>query len=379
MLAKYSFRKENTTMTERDSGAVNYSELDPFKIAAQRAAAATSGNLLNSGATEVFGTRGESAYVWEEAERYRAIVTEGLGTKNLVADAMRKITGRSHYDTIAQDTVAMIVNDLITCGALPEVVTAHFSVAESDWFNDVERANDLVNGWAYACDLARATWGPGETPALSGILQPGVIELSGSAVGSIYSKERLISTDKITEGDSIILLSSSGIHANGLTDARQVAANMPEGYSTLLADGRMYGEALLEPTPVYVESLIQLFDAGVFPHYAVNMTGHGWRKLMRANRNFSYVIDRLPKPQPEFEVIQEVSGKSDKKMYDTFNMGAGFAYFVAPEQADFAVEQIENAGFKAMIAGEVQSGPRQVILRLRPKDIVFEGDSLNIR
>jgi phosphoribosylformylglycinamidine cyclo-ligase len=377
MLANPLCKKENTTMTERDTGIVNYGELDPFKIAAQRAAAATSGNLLNSGATEVLGTRGESAYVWEEAERYRAIVTEGLGTKSLVADAMREITGRSHYDTIAQDTIAMIVNDLITSGALPEVVTAHFSVANSNWFNDRERSNDLVTGWAYACDLSRAAWGPGETPELNGILQPGVIELSGSAVGSIYPKDRLITSDNLQDGDSIILLSSSGIHANGLTDARQAAESLPQGYSTLLRDGRMYGEALLEPTRIYVESLIQLFDAGVLPHYAVNITGHGWRKLMRAKQSFSYVIDRISEPRAEFEEIQAWSDKSDKEMYGTFNMGAGFAYFIAPEQAEFAVKQIEEAGYQAMIAGEVQAGPKQVIIR--PKNITFEEHELNIR
>lgn len=365
-------------MTEinKESG-VNYGELDPFKILAQRAAASTSCNLLNSGGEEVLGTRGESAYVWEEAERYRAIVTEGLGTKNLVADAMREITGKTHYDTIAQDTVAMIVNDLITSGALPEVVTAHFSVAESSWFNDTGRAEDLVSGWAYACDLARAAWGPGETPALKGILQPGVIELSGSAVGSIYPKERLMTADKIKAGDSIILLFSSGIHANGLTDARQVPQSLLQGYATLLGDGRMYGEALLEPTIIYVESLIQLFSKGISPHYAVNMTGHGWRKLMRANRNFSYVIDDMPEPQPEFEVIQAWLGKSDKEMYSTFNMGAGFAYFVAPEQAEFAVRQIKDAGYDAMLAGLVHDGPRQVVIE--PKNIVFDAGSLNIR
>jgi phosphoribosylformylglycinamidine cyclo-ligase len=360
-----------------EHGAVNYSELDPFKIAAQRAAGGTAHNLRYFGYEEMIESRGESAYVWDEGEKYGAATPEGLGTKNLVADRMRQLTGRSNYDNVAQDTVAMIVNDIITVGALPKVVLSHWSVAESAWFNDTERANDLIRGWAEACNLAGATWGSGETPALKGILMPGTIELSGSAVGEIYPKDRYMKGDNVQPGDEIILLESSGIHANGLTDAREVSEKLPFNFATPLGDGRMYGEALLEPTPIYVDSLLSLFRAGLSPHYAVNMTGHGWRKLMRANKQLSYVIEQIPDPQPEFHMIQGYAGKTDEEMYRIFNMGAGFAYFVAAEQADFALEQIEAAGYRAIRAGYVKEGPKQVIIE--PKGIIFGADSLNIR
>ena len=101
-----------TGQTYADSG-VDYSAVDPIKVLAQKSAAATAGNLQNFGATEMAASRGESAYVWEEGDSYRSLVIEGLGTKNLVADAVRSFTGKTHYDTIAQDTIAMIVNDLI--------------------------------------------------------------------------------------------------------------------------------------------------------------------------------------------------------------------------------------------------------------------------
>ena len=95
---------------------VDYGSLDPAKLSAQRAAASTAGALARFGLAEVAGSRGESAYVWEEPDAYRAFVIEGLGTKNLVADAMRPITGRTYYDAVARDTVAMIVNDVIVVG-----------------------------------------------------------------------------------------------------------------------------------------------------------------------------------------------------------------------------------------------------------------------
>src|SRR5690349_18691280 len=113
---------EKDDPTTYASTGVNYADhLDPLKRLAQLRASATSENLKRFGMNEVEASRGESAYVWEEQDGYRAFVIEGLGTKNLVADEARKITGRTHYDDIAQDTVAMIVNDLIVVGAEPQV------------------------------------------------------------------------------------------------------------------------------------------------------------------------------------------------------------------------------------------------------------------
>jgi phosphoribosylformylglycinamidine cyclo-ligase len=144
-------------MTYASTG-VNYDTMDPFKRMAQLAAQETAGNIarLNGGEFREFKpSRGESAYLIENAESYLAHVEEGLGTKNLVADAMYTLTSKSYYDHIAQCTVAMIVNDLVTLGALPLSVAMHLAVGVSDWFNDENRTRDLVNGWKKACDLAR--------------------------------------------------------------------------------------------------------------------------------------------------------------------------------------------------------------------------------
>lgn len=360
-----------------EQSGVNYGDLDPFKIAAQRAAADTSVHLWHHRYKEVSASRGESAFVWDEGDGYGAMVTEGLGTKNLIADAVREITGKTHYDAIAQDTAAMILNDLVTVGAAPKVVMPHFSVADAKWFKDRERANDLVRGFRDACHMAKATWGGGETPALKDILQPGVIELSGSAVGEIKPKERLALSDKIEVGDSIIMLGSSGIHANGATLARAIAEELPEGYATKLDDGSAYGEALLKPTPIYAAAVEAVFRAGVDIHYMPNITGHGWRKLMRAERELGYRIDVVPEPQPIFRFIQEKSGNDDAEMYGNFNMGAGYAMFVPAKQTYMTLEALMDAGYPAMLAGQVINGPKQVIIR--PKGIIFGEDSLNLR
>ena len=319
-------------MTYAGSG-VDYGVLDPFKRRAQIAGRSTADVLRRLGVSEVEMSRGESAYLVETPESFLAHVEEGLGTKNLVADAMyRLVPGRSYYDHIAQDTVAMIVNDMITLGALPVAVAMHLGVGSSDWFKDERARCDLIEGWRKACELARCAWGGGETPTLNG-----VVERDDGRAGGIgdrhHQAERVASfAANIQAGDAIVMFESSGIHANGLTLARAVAERAPNGYLTPLRDGRPYGEALLDPTHIYVGAVEDCLDRGVDIHYAVNVTGHGWRKLMRARESFAYVVDTVPVPQPVFEFIQSIGNVDDAEAYGNLNMGAGFAIYLPGER-----------------------------------------------
>ena len=122
-----------------ENAGVRYDQLDAFKRACQAAARTTAGLLHDHGYAEPATTRGESAYLIEAADHFLAHVEEGLGTKNLVADAVYAATGKCFYREIAIDTVATIVNDLITCGALPISVAMHAAVGDSGWFGDATR------------------------------------------------------------------------------------------------------------------------------------------------------------------------------------------------------------------------------------------------
>jgi phosphoribosylformylglycinamidine cyclo-ligase len=356
---------------------VDYSAVDPIKVLAQKNALSTASSLKAFGAQEVGASRGESAYVWEEPDVYRALVVEGLGTKNLIADAMRKITGKTYYNSIAQDTIAMIVNDLLVVGALPQVINAYFAIGDPNWMRDEERARDLIGGWAAACLKIGATWGGGETPILKGIIEPNTIDLAGSAIGLISPKERLVLGDKLVPGDAIVLIESSGIHANGITFVRSMAEKTPDIYEAKLPDGRLFGEAILTPTHLYVGLVRDILESGIDVHYMVNVTGHGWRKLMRATKELKYVISHIPDPQAEFVFMGQQTGASDKEMYGNFNMGAGFAVFVPRAEAQKVVETALANNLKAWIAGRVEAGPKQVIIE--PKDIIFSSDSLEVR
>ncbi len=360
---------------------VDYDAMDPFKRAAQRAARETAGNirrLHNGEFKELEMSRGESVYLIEAAKSFLAHVEEGLGTKNLVADAMYTQTGKSYYDCIARDTVAMIVNDMITLGALPLSVAMHLAVGESSWFDDSKRSRDLIEGWKRACNMARCTWGGGETPTLKDVIVPGTVVLSGSAMGLVKPKERLIRSEKIRNGDAIILIASSGIHANGLTMARKIAEKLPDGYMTKLPHGTSYGEALLAPTEIYVGLVEDCLNAGIDIHYAVNITGHGWRKLMRAPQSYSYIIDALPYTQPLFHFMQLHGPVDDEEAYGNWNMGAGFALYVPESDSRAVIGIAANNGLIAHRAGAiVEDGQKRVVIL--PKGIEYKAETLAVR
>ncbi|HLP86593.1 MAG TPA: AIR synthase related protein [Candidatus Paceibacterota bacterium] len=363
-----------------ESTGVNYADMDPFKIACQKRATLTSKNAKRLGFDSFEWTRGESAYLFDTDGAYQifAHVEEGLGTKNLVADAMMKITGKSHYDHVAKCTIAMIVNDMITLGAFPVSLAMHLAVGSSDWFKNEERVSDLIKGWGDACDEAGCIWAGGETPTLKGIIYPEASLLSGSAVGvrTIFAPPMDPDSESIKNGDAIIFLESSGIHANGLTLARKIADNLPKGYETELSDGRMYGEALLDPTHIYVRFIEECINRDIWIHYAVNVTGHGWRKLMRAPQLFNYVIEKLPTQLPIFDFIQEHGPVSDEEAYGNLNMGAGFAMFVSPESVE-KLSQIET-NLKWFVAGYVEKSSTKRVVIL-PKGLEFKAETLAVR
>ena len=360
-----------------EQAGVNYDLIDPLKITAQRAAASTASQLAHHGYTEVAASRGESAYVVDVGPFYLASIVECLGTKTLVADEMARLTGKSWYDAIAQDTIAMAINDLITVGATPLVVQAYWAAGGSDWFGDSQRAQALVAGWKHACEVCNVAWGGGETPALAGIVEAGRIDLAASCTGLINPKERLSVGDQLGAGDAIVLLASSGIHANGLSLARKLVERLPDGYLTEIAPGLTYGAALLAPTTLYSPVTEALFKAGITPHYCANITGHGWRKLLRHPAELSYRIHTVPPVTPVLRFIQQQAQQDDREAYSTLNMGAGFAIFVAAEDAERTVEIARAQGIAAWVAGEVEAGAKR--LQIEPLDIEFSNDDLQLR
>jgi phosphoribosylformylglycinamidine cyclo-ligase len=361
-----------------ESSGVRYDELDAFKRACQKAAHATAGELAAHGYAEPATTRGESAYLFEAADHFLAHVEEGLGTKNLVADAVQAVTGKCFYREIAIDTVATIVNDMVTCGALPISVAMHAAVGDSSWFSEPVRMQALVDGWAEGCRIAGAVWGGGETPTLRGVIKPECIVLAGSAIGRISPKNLRITGD-VRDGDAIIFLASSGVQTNGLSLCRLIAEELSEGYLTPIADGLSYGEALLAPSVIYVAFVRECQRRGLKLNYVAHVTGHGWRKLMRLEEPFVYEI-KEPRAVPAlFKFLMESGPVELREAYATFNMGVGFAAYVDPKSADAVLAAAKSSGYDAWHAGTVKKeGGRKAVV-VPPLGLVYEADTLQLR
>jgi phosphoribosylformylglycinamidine cyclo-ligase len=272
----------------------------------------------------------------------------------------------------------MAVNDLITVGATPLVVQAYWAAGGSEWFDDAKRAQALVDGWKRACQACGVAWGGGETPALAGIVEAGRIDLAASCTGIVQPKQRLSVGDRLRPGDAIVLLASSGIHANGLSLARKLVERLPQGYLTPIdARGTAYGDALLAPTTLYAPVTEALWKAGIAPHYCANVTGHGWRKLLRHAAPLAYRIHTVPPVPAVLAFIQRHAQQDDREAYSTFNMGAGFALFVDSADAGRTAQVARDCGIEAWVAGRVEAGEKRLVIE--PLAITFDAHDLSLR
>ena len=359
-----------------ERAGVDYQVLDAAKRAALGAAASTSHNADRLGADVLDRSRGEPAVVVSIGGTRLGFVLECLGTKSMIAGEVLEIAGIDRFDAIGYDTVAAVVNDCCCVGALPFVVNAYFATGAATFYTGSRHAS-LVEGFRRGCDDAGAAWGGGESPTLSGLIAPDAIDLAGSAVGLVPAGQSPILGDRLTDGDEIVFIGSSGLHANGASLVRAVAATLPGGLMTTLGSGRGLGEAVLDPSVIYVPLVEALMREGVEIHYLSHITGHGLRKVMRADAELTYRISALP-PVPEvLAFLVDRSGLGVREAYGTLNMGVGFAVFVAPGESARTVSVASACGLSAVAAGRVEAGSRQVILE--PIGVTFSGDELDLR
>jgi phosphoribosylformylglycinamidine cyclo-ligase len=365
----------NESVSYRAAG-VDYDVLDAAKRLAMTAALATSGLMGARGASAIDESRGEPAFAFRLGDRTMAFVVEGLGTKSMIARAVLEQTGVNRFADVAYDAVAAIANDLSCLGALPLVLNAYFATGSSDWYAHPQRAQALVEGWQRACRDAGCTWGGGESPSLSGLVAEDEIELAGAAVGATPPGREAILGERLAPGDEIVLVSASGLHANGASLARLIADRLPEGYATALPDGRTFGEALLDPSVMYVSLVATLLERDLPVTYLSHITGHGLLKLMRAQRELTYRIERLPEVPPVLSFMVAQAGLEQAAAYSTLNMGAGYAVYCERGSGEEVVRAARDVGLSAIVAGCVESGPRRVMLD--PVGVIFGSEKLEL-
>ena len=274
--------------------------------------------------------------------------TDGVGTKLKIAFLLGK------HDTVGIDCVAMCVNDIVCSGAEPLFFLDYIACGR----NVPERIAEIVAGVAEGCVQAGAALIGGETAEMPGFYPEDEYDLAGFAVG-IVDRERILDSSAMREGDALIALPSSGVHSNGFSLVRrvfEVEGGALERYEPEL--GRTLGEALLEPTRIYVKPVLALLRSARVSAIS-HITGGGfYENVPRALApGFTARIEKAKlKTPPLFSLIARAGEIPERDMYNTFNMGVGMLAAVAAEDADAAVRGLRENGVEAYVCGEVERG-----------------------
>jgi len=310
----------------------------------------------------VFKYRGEQPYFLCQTQ-------EGLGNKNWIAEWMYQFsgTGETHYRGVAVDAALLIANDLIAQGAMPVVWTDEVAApGKGEWFEDEKRSNDYAEGCVEICQLLGMALPAGESPALRYLLksEPPVLSapsLSGCITGIIAPETNLITGLKLSRGDSIIGVTSSGLHANGVSLVIKRALSLPDKFMTKLPNGNTLGEEALIPTSSYVRLVEALQEhPEVDIHALLPGTGSGVGKLAFDDRPFTYRVHTWPKVPVLFQYMREL-GVSLRDCLTTFNWGVGYYIFVSAADAQKVISIGRRAGYDLLEVGRVEKGDRKTI------------------
>jgi len=287
------------------------------------------------------GRIGAFAGLVEIGDRVLALTTDSVGTKILVAAETNR------WETIGIDCVAVNVNDMITAGCEPVALVDYLAISKYD----EEAARGIGIGLNRGAEMANVTIVGGEIAVVPEIVNG--YDLAGTCFG-VARKRDVVDGKRVRAGDAVIGVASTGIHCNGLTLARRVFAEaglslhdrLPSGSSSI-------GDALLEPNAIYVRPVLKAVRRHEI-HGMANITGGGLRNLLRLKPSVRVrLTDPMP-PQPVFGAIQELAGISEAEMYQTFNMGMGYA-IVAPESEAKGILR-DLKPFAAKVVGEVARG-----------------------
>ena len=282
--------------------------------------------------------------------------TDGVGTKLKYAFVLDK------HDTVGIDCVAMCVNDIICCGAKPLIFLDYIACGKLV----PERIADIVKGVADGCCEAGAALIGGETAEMPGFYPENEYDLAGYSTG-VVDKAAILDNSAMKKGDAIIALRSSGVHSNGFSLVRKVIGADRETLNerSEALGGRTIGEALLEPTRIYVKPMLKLFES-VTVKGVSHITGGGFYENIPRSipKGLSAKIDRNAVKTPAiFDLIAKRGGIPERDMFNTFNMGVGMVAIVAEKDAAEALRVLEAAGEKPYVIGEVTDGDDGVVFK----------------
>jgi phosphoribosylformylglycinamidine cyclo-ligase len=260
-----------------------------------------------------------------------ALCTDGVGSKAIIAERMRK------YDTIGIDCIAMNVNDMICVGARPLSLVDYIAIQQAD----AAMLDAIGAGLTAGALKAGISISGGEIAQLKDIING--FDLVGMAVGRV-DLDKVLSGKHVTEGDIVIGVRSNGVHSNGLTLARRAffenhKFSIDHKFNDL---DTTLGEELLRPTDIYVPEAMEILETVNGIKALINITSDGLLNLTRVDAAVGFKIDQLIDPHPIFDLIQHYAAVPDSEMFEVFNMGIGFCYVVDPSVADQTISILEK-------------------------------------
>ncbi len=294
--------------------------------------------------------------------RSLAVKTDGVGTKVFIAQLMEK------YDTVGIDCVAMNVNDILCVGAEPLSMVDYIAIQDPD--PDILEA--IVKGLVEGCKRADVTLSGGEIAIMpemiKGKRENRGFDLVGMGVGTV-SSDKIITGDKIEDGDVILGLASSGIHSNGMTLARRALLDNTGFNVDTQVDGldKSLGEVLLEPTKIYVKEVREMLDQGLDLRSLAHITGDGFLNLQRVSVDHGFKIDNLPDVPQVFRLIQKHGPVSEEEMYQVYNMGIGFCIVLPETEVDSAMRIAEKHDAGCYEIGRMFKDPDKTVILEQPR------------
>jgi len=275
------------------------------------------------------------------------LCTDGVGSKVEIASELKK------WGTVGIDCIAMNVNDAICVGAEPLAFVDYLAIDDPK----PEITKEIGKGLDEGAKLSNISIIGGETASLPEVING--FDLAGTCLAYV-KKSGIVTGEDIAPGDIIIGLASSGIHSNGYTLARKVVQHADLFYTDKFPDeeypGKTIGNVLLTPTQIYVREIVELLKK-IRVHGLAHITGGGLRNLPRLKKNVKFVIDDPFEPQPIFKFLKEKGNIDNKEMYQTFNMGMGFAVMVAEEDVKETIGILKKySSVDVKIVGKIEKG-----------------------
>lgn len=290
---------------------------------------------------------GHYAGMIEFGEYALVLCTDGVGSKVKIASELGK------WDTVGIDCIAMNVNDAICVGAEPVAFVDYLAIDDPK----IEITREIGKGLAKGAELANISIIGGETASLPEIVRG--FDLAGTCLAYV-KKDEIVTGEKITPGDVIIGLASSGLHSNGYSLARKVIQNKNLSYLDKFPDrsypGKKIGEILLTPTQIYVKETLELLKK-VKVHGIAHITGGGLRNLTRLNNKVKFLINNPFEPQSIFKFIQNYGNIENKEMYQTFNMGMGLIIVVSEKDVEKSLNTLKiHTKSEVKVVGKIEKG-----------------------